>query len=125
MLLAPACISTLGGCLVSGGSKQDVKGRYISPTTIGQLEPGVTTADNVRGLLGEPSSKVASSDGGEIWRWDYSKSTASAGTVLFLFSGADCKTDRVTTFAKVRDGVLVQLWQDASNDLPPKNAQSE
>lgn len=108
-------LTILPGCLVSGASNENVSGRYISPTTIGQIEPGVTTADSILGLLGEPHGKSASKDGGEIWRWDYTKHTKSAGAVLLVFAGSDSKIDQVTTYAHIRDGVVVRTWQDKSN----------
>ena len=102
----------LPGCLVSGSSDTKMSGTYIGPSTFGEIEPGETTVDWVRAVMGEPTSKACLEDGSEIWKWSYARQHRSSGGVFLLFGGSSRSEEQGATYVQMRDGVVVKAWRD-------------
>src|ERR1043165_703430 len=84
-LVLAACAALLPGCLISSRTAEHSSGTYVSENTMGQIEPGVTTKAWVIGAFGNPTSRTPLEDGGELWKWEYSRTRESHGGVLFIF----------------------------------------
>ncbi len=107
-----ATTAPLGGCLVSGSSKESMTGRYVGPATFEQIEPGVTTDKWVLGALGEPTTKADLDDGASLWKWSYKRDRSSSSSVFLLFGGSSRKESEGATFVQIRDGIVVKAWQE-------------
>jgi len=102
----------LGGCLVTGSSKETMTGTHISPTTFSNIEPGVTTETWVRAALGEPTSRSELDDGSSLWRWSFRRDKTSSSAVFLIFGGSSRKESEGATFVQLKDGIVVKAWQD-------------
>ncbi|WP_336175007.1 outer membrane protein assembly factor BamE domain-containing protein [Alloalcanivorax xenomutans] len=89
-LLATALFSVLllGGCATA------TSGAQFNADAVQQLQPGVTTTDDARAILGEPQQIVTLQDGNQLYVWQYVESKArgtSVNTAIqqasVLFSG--------------------------------------
>lgn len=109
-LLIP--LLTLPGCIIGGGSDEDVRGQLVSGSTLAQVQPGQSKVAHLTALLGAPESKTPQDDGSEIWRWEYRREKVSVGYLIFIFRSVNKEVSRVTTYAKIRDGVVESLWQE-------------
>jgi hypothetical protein len=107
-----ASLAVLPGCLISGSSDTKVSGEYIGPATFHQIEPGVTTVDWVRAVMGEPTSRARLEDGSEIWKWSYERKHSSHGGVFLLVGGSSREETKGATFLQIKDGVVVKAWRD-------------
>jgi outer membrane protein assembly factor BamE (lipoprotein component of BamABCDE complex) len=54
-------------------TQETIVGKLIPQETLALIKEGVTTKDEVMALLGGPSTASLSSDGKEIWIYNYSK----------------------------------------------------
>lgn len=102
----------LGGCLVSGSSKETMSGTYVGPSTFAEIEPGTTTEKWVLAALGEPTSKSTLDDGSSLWKWAFRKDRSSSSAVFLVFGGSSRKETEGATFVQIRDGIVVKAWQD-------------
>lgn len=107
-----ASLAVLPGCLISGSSDTKISGQYVGPATFNEIEPGVTTVDWVRGVLGEPTTKTSLADGSEIWKWSYTRKRSSAGGVFLLIGSSSAEETVGATFVQIKDGVVVKAWRD-------------
>lgn len=105
-------LAVLPGCLVSGSSSTKVRGEYIGPATFNEIEPGVTTVDWVRAVMGEPTSRACLADGSEIWKWSYERRHSSRGGVFLLVGGSSKEETKGATFVQIKDGVVTKAWRD-------------
>lgn len=111
-LLTIAIASTsLSACIINVDSHSERSGRYVSSTTLQQIEPG-RGQDYVLALLGEPSSRSKLDGGTEIWKWTYSETKHSEGHLIFVFSGDDTKHVEGATYVEFKDGIVQKTWQD-------------
>lgn len=106
---------TLAGCLISGDSRVNVRGNPISSTTIEAIKPGVTTEDDVIGLLGAPTRTSVTSER-TILVYEFSKVTRSDATVFLLFNGSDEEVEREITYVELKDGKVTRVWADEFHD---------
>ncbi len=102
----------LGGCLVSGSSRETMSGQYVGPSTFEQIQPGRTTESWVAGALGEPTSKTCLDDGSSLWKWSFRRSKSSNSAVFLVFGGSSRKETEGATYVQIKDGVVVKAWQD-------------
>jgi outer membrane protein assembly factor BamE (lipoprotein component of BamABCDE complex) len=103
--------ATLPGCLISSHSDESLSGTYVSEPTFNRIEPGVTTRQWVLGSLGEPTLKTKLEDGGELWKWQYSKTKQSSGAVLFLFGGSSKSSTTGAAYVQFKDDVVTRSWR--------------
>lgn len=111
--LAGAAIVPLGGCLAGGSSRTVESGTYVHPSTLQSVKVGQSTKNNVLMMLGEPSRKIKTEKGGEIWRYYYTKTKKSNGYVLFVFGGSNTESTTQTTAVRFNsEGVVDEIWRD-------------
>ncbi len=113
-VLGVACVAALvlGGCLAGGSSKTTTTGVYVSPQTLDTIKAGSSTRDDVKAALGAPSwtDKL---EGGEVWRYRYSRVKQSTGYVLFVFGGNDTDEQISTTSVRFNSaGIVEKVWRD-------------
>jgi len=58
VILLGAFAATLSGCLAGGSSSTTQSGSFVSPATLASIEPGKTTQQWVRAMIGEPSTRI-------------------------------------------------------------------
>lgn len=110
---AGALILPLGGCLAGGSSRTVESGTYVHPSTLQSVKVGESTKNNVLMMLGEPSRKIKTEKGGEIWRYYYTKTKKSNGYVLFVFGGSNSESTTQTTAVRFNsEGVVDEVWRD-------------
>lgn len=114
-LITIALPLALGGCLVSGDTRVDVRGIPISATTIETIEEGVSTEDEVIGLLGAPTRTSVTAER-TILVYEFSKSTRSDASVFLVFSGSGETILRQITYVELKDGVVSRVWTDEFRD---------
>jgi len=87
---------SIAGCASTGN--QNVKAA-TQESVKAQLKEGVTTKEEVRKMLGEPTSVSFTDSGNEIWTFKYSEAQSHASNfipIVSLFSsGADVKNKEV------------------------------
>jgi outer membrane protein assembly factor BamE (lipoprotein component of BamABCDE complex) len=118
-------LPVLGGCLIGSHSSSRSSGTYVGPATLAQIKPGQTRQDFVLATLGEPTRKTTMSDGAELWRYSYSRSSASSGHVLVLLSASSKEQSEAVTFVQFRDGVVERAWQDRSGFSSPQTVDAD
>ncbi len=107
--LAAACL--FPACIINVDSHSERSGRYVSASTLQQIEPGRTQA-YVLALLGEPTSRTKLEGGTEIWKWAYTETKRSEGSLIFVFSGDDTERIEGAAYVEFQDGVVRKTWQD-------------
>ena len=104
--------ATMQGCLVSSRSKTEYSGRYISESGLSRIEKGKSKADFVLATLGEPTTKSKLDENGEIWKYEYTKTTSGSGTVFLLFAGSNHTEKTGSVNIQFKDGVVSEKWRD-------------
>lgn len=110
--IALIAAAAMPGCLISSRSNTAYSGRYISESGLSRIQVGKSKPDFVQATLGEPTSKSELDDGGEIWRYEYTKTTSGSGTVFLLFSGSNHTEKSGSVCIRFRDGVVAEKWRD-------------
>jgi len=103
--------TALSACIINVDSHRERSGKYVSSSTLQQLEPG-RGHDYVQALLGEPSSRTKLDGGTEIWKWSYTETKHSEGHLIFVFSGDDTERVEGATYVEFKDGIVLKTWQD-------------
>ena len=105
---------TASGCirLVRTSSSTQYSGRYIGEASFEQIEPGCTTGEWVKAVLGPPTAEQVMADGDQIWRYEYTRWRSRSGSVLLLFDGDNQSSQQGCTYVQVRDGVVTRKWRD-------------
>lgn len=107
--VALALVPLLPGCLIGSHSRTENVGRYVSQTTLSQIQPG-KSKEYVLALIGEPTTRTTVDEHTELWKWSCVERKDSGGHVIFLIS-ADNRTEiERTTFVELHDGVVVRAW---------------
>jgi outer membrane protein assembly factor BamE (lipoprotein component of BamABCDE complex) len=109
MVCAGALI--MGGCLINSNNSESFTGKRVSNATYNQIEPGVTTKQWIIGTLGEPTERTTLENGEEIWKWSYTQTKSSRGSLLFVFGGTTTKTDAGSAYVQFRDNMVVKTWR--------------
>jgi outer membrane protein assembly factor BamE (lipoprotein component of BamABCDE complex) len=111
-LFLAAPLLALSGCLVANSSTERRTGDYISNNTWSQIEPGKTSKEWVRSVVGEPTTTTRLTDGTEIWKYSYSIHSDKSNGV-FLIYGSDEKTIiDGNAFVEFKDNVVSKNWRD-------------
>ena len=63
-------------------------------------------------VLGDPTTKTTLDDGTEIWKWRYTESRSSSGSVFLLLSTSDSKDHQNNTFVQFENGLVSKAWRD-------------
>lgn len=108
-LVAPL---TLSGCIVSSSSGSKISGAYVKPSSISRVHINSSTTSDVEEIMGEPTDRVQNDDGTETWTYEWTQTKASAGTVLFVFAGANKDTVSESLHVKFRDHIVIKKWRD-------------
>jgi len=98
-------------CLIGSSSHTKVTGRDFGPDTLAQVQPG-RTKSYVLAILGDPTDKIAVEDGTDIWKWRFTESRDSSGSVIFLVASDSQTETRHTTYVEFKDGVVLKAWRD-------------
>ena len=114
-VLAAALIAAtlpLAGCLIRSSSSSRLRGDYVGPTTFSQIEPGETTAEWVRAVLGEPTRRETLDDGSQIWVWSHERRRKSSGGVFLIFGGSSDRETVGRAYVQIEDGIVTKAWRD-------------
>lgn len=111
--LALLAVLPLSACVVvSADSHKSFSGRFVGTETLKRIEPGATK-EYVTALIGEPTTRTNLSDGGAVWKWEYSEKVTRKGHVLFVVSDGSTKESRGATYVQFgEDGLVEASWQD-------------
>jgi outer membrane protein assembly factor BamE (lipoprotein component of BamABCDE complex) len=99
------------GCLVTGGSHDTRRGNYVPNETFSQIKPGKTSAAWVLATLGEPTFRSPVEDGHEVWRYAYTETRDSRGSVFLLFRTHNSTESERVAYVELRDGIVVRKWR--------------
>lgn len=103
---------SLQSCLVSANSHKTHKGRFVGDETLARIQPG-STQEYVLALIGEPSTRTTLSDGGAVWKWEFSEKVSRSGHVLFIVSDDSQKETRGAAYVEFgEDGLVTASWRD-------------
>ena len=103
-------LTAVSGCLVSSASKTTYSGTRVPESTFEQIKAGSTTMGWVNATLGAPTSKAKTGDD-EVWKYIYTETTDSTGTVFLLFAGSTSKENTGAVYIEFRDGVVINKWR--------------
>ncbi len=106
-----ASLCTLPGCLISSHSGEISTGTKVSSQTFSQIEPGVTTEAWIKGTLGAPTTKTTLEDGSELWKYTYTRTKHSNGSLLFIFKGSSHSSSGGSVYVQLKDGIVVKHWR--------------
>ena len=100
----------MAGCVVSDS---DVRYSGVESSQLRQIKKGVTTKDQLIGIVGEPSEENVTEDGAEILKY---KCTTTKDNQLVIFPPPividDKKETEHTIVFKIRDGVVQRHWRE-------------
>ncbi len=100
----------MAGCVVSDS---DVRYSGVESSQLRQIKKGVTTKDQLIGIVGEPSEENVTEDGAEILKY---KCTTTKDNQLVIFPPPividDKKEMEHTIVFKIRDGVVQRHWRE-------------
>ncbi len=102
----------LPSCLIGSSSKTEYSGRYISAETMREVRPGASM-DYVLAVYGEPTSRIESDDGTELWKWQYSQETHSSGSVFLIVASSKSTESEGAVWVKFENDEVVRVWRDA------------
>lgn len=99
------------------GPSVEYNGVYISETLLERVTLNETRADWLLAVLGEPTGQHTLDDGSEIWKWAYVPVRQKSGSMITFLSWGEGgknepKIQTSTTFAHLRDGIVVEKWRD-------------
>ena len=100
----------LAGCLVSDSS---VRYSGVQNSQLRQIKHGVTTKDQLIGMVGEPTEESVAENGDEILKY---KCTMTKDNQFVLFPPPividDTKETEHTIVFKLRDGIVRRHWRE-------------
>jgi len=102
---------TLPSCLVASDTQTESSGRFVSAETLGRVTVG-ESEDLVLSLLGEPTDKIDSSSGSQIWKWAYSSTTTKKGGVFLIAASSKTTSETGATYVEFQDGKVIKAWRD-------------
>jgi len=103
---------SVSGCLIGTSEDTKYKGRYISEETLKKVEPG-DTQDEVRSLLGSPSTSVEKKTGMTIWTYSYTQATTKSGAVFLLFGSSKTTNTEGAVYVEFdADDKVVKTWSE-------------
>jgi uncharacterized protein YceK len=80
--------------------------------TLRQIHPGETTKEWILQTFGTPTSERRLDDGAEILRYEYSHTTRTKFSLLFIINIDDSKVVKENLYIEVRDGIVKRYWRD-------------
>ena len=105
-------LAGIGGCLVATSSNETHNGKYISPSSWDQIQPGKTSQDWVTATLGDPTTKTRIDSDGEVWKYSYKIHKDSSGAVFLIFAGSSSQDIDGSAFIEFKDHVVTRRWRD-------------
>lgn len=112
-LLALGLLPILPACLVQSESRTTFSGETVAPEAAHQIVEGCTQ-EFVKGLIGPPTAETELPDGGSLWKWTSSRSTAKGGRVFLLFSSTDVTEVEADFFVEFREGLVTRSWRQGA-----------
>ena len=103
----------LTGC-ISGRSnvQHGPKGPVVGQETIRQIKVGETSKEWVLGTLGTPSSEVATPEGTEILKYEYTKDIDSKFEFCIFFEFDDKRQERTVYYFEITNGIVTKFWKE-------------
>ncbi|MHC4241037.1 MAG: hypothetical protein ACYSU4_01450 [Planctomycetota bacterium] len=100
----------LAGCVVSDSN---VRYSGVENSQLRQIKHGITTRDQLVGIVGEPTEQSATEDGAEILKY---KCTTIKDNQLVICPPRividDTKETEHTVVFKIRDGIVRRHWKE-------------
>ncbi|MHC4727339.1 MAG: hypothetical protein ACYS17_08910 [Planctomycetota bacterium] len=100
----------LAGCVISDS---DMHYSGVESSQLRQIKKGVTTKDQLIGMVGEPSEESTTEDGAEILKY---KCTTTRDNQFVMFPPPividDTKEIEHTIVFKIRDGIVQRHWKE-------------
>ena len=111
-ILAAAALITCPSCLIGSDTSTTQSGKFVSDETLATIDTGMSQ-DDVRAVLGTPTSEVTMSDGAQLWKWAYSVETTKSGGVIFIIGSKKTETKEGTAYVQFdTDGKVTRSWRD-------------
>ncbi len=111
-LAACILVAALSACSIIESDKHtSFTGNYVPADALSQIKVGESTPSYVEAVLGEPTSRTDLEDGSAIWRWDYTETRSSDGSLFLVFDGESSTTKKRSTYVEFRDGVVARKWR--------------
>ncbi len=101
----------LPACLIASETQTESSGRFVSAETLGRIEVGESQS-LVLSLLGEPTDKIDSASGSQIWKWAYSSTTTKKGGVFLIAASTNTTSETGATYVEFEDGKVIKSWRD-------------
>ena len=102
----------VSGCLIGTSENTKFTGRYLSPETLKQIEPG-DSRDEVRSILGSPTSSTEKENGTTIWTYSYTQATTKTGAVFLLFGSSKTTETEGSVYVEFgADDKVVKTWSE-------------
>ena len=114
LLLCTVPSLLLTGCLISTRSDTSYTPPrpQITESTLGRIEPGVTTKEWLIATCGAPTSHDQLPDGSEILKYEYTEKKEDQFTLLFLIHSETTRDRRSVTCFEIESGVVKRYWQE-------------
>ena len=106
-------LSILGsGCVINSSSRTERSGNYVSDTTLSHIDEG-DEMDFVLAVLGEPTERVILEDDSELWKWAFTETKTSNGSVILILGSNHTKETRSQVYVRFdEEGYVDRVWRD-------------
>jgi len=99
------------GCLVASNSSTSARGTRIARSSLEQVIPGETTRDWLVAAFGRPTTSRKLPDGGELLKYEFTKSRHSNLAVFVLFAGSEnVRETKSVAYFELKDGIVQRCW---------------
>jgi hypothetical protein len=94
------------------GPQVEHQGTYVSEALMQRIQIGITDAEWIIAVVGEPDSRHPMSDGTEIWKWVY-RPVAAQQPLVDVLGTDDRRPDPqpITAYVRLREGIVVDKWR--------------
>jgi hypothetical protein len=94
------------------GPQVEHRGTYVSEALMQRIQIGITDAEWIVAVVGQPDSRHPMSDGTEIWKWVY-RPSASQQPLIDVLGTDDRRPDPqpITAYVRLREGIVVDKWR--------------
>lgn len=94
------------------GPQIEHQGTYVSAALMDRIQIGMTDAEWIIAVVGEPDSRHPMSDGTELWKWVY-RPAAAQQPLIDVLGTEDRRPDPqpITAYVRLQDGIVVDKWR--------------